>query len=298
MPEKKMEGTFYIDGLIEGPIFDSADQQALDALVNQARGQGITLHLSTDGGRFSFLADRKPVKLQNQNIPAHSVISRLLDDWLVNYSPQQCDALMSTLRSAEYLPGKERQTIYGILPEGRISTQQRTVDADTVPQPIPMDRKSIIKASCFAFVIILAIIGISSFFVPYKQLAQQFISNIKPYDTEELSVDCSRYQSIFNVEKKELDKKNNVIKVSFKITKQYPFTKAQLENAWKAPDLSLDQKLALESLARKCLISEFYDKDGKYIGKNDSRIFAEPDQVDIVYILLPYNRDIKSVQLL
>ena len=63
MAVDKLEGTFHLDGLIEGPVFSDDDEQMIRQFLSDARKNGITFHLSIDGGRFSILPDTEPVKL-------------------------------------------------------------------------------------------------------------------------------------------------------------------------------------------------------------------------------------------
>jgi hypothetical protein len=297
MADNKVEGTFHLDGLIEGPVFSDDDEQIIRQFLNDARKNGIVFHLSIDGGRFSILPDTEPVKLPATGISADSIISDCVDNWLGNYSPGECNRLMSTLRSVEYLPNCEKQTLYGIGPAGKTTAEQRTVDANTVaPAPLP-DRKAILKTTAMALFALCVIIAISAIFVPYRSIFARFWQSVRPYRAEELMFDAHAYAGFFNIDKAEFDKETQLIKITCTTLKDFPKTDEQLNKAWKNAEDSLPARLALESIARGYVLCEFFDSQNKFLTHRQCRIRRDPEQNDKFSILIPYNRCINRVNI-
>ena len=297
MAVDKLEGTFRLDGLIEGPVFSDDDEQMIRQFLSDARKNGITFHLSIDGGRFSILPDTEPIKLPSAAVSADSIISACVDNWLRNYSPPECNRLMSTLRSVEYLPDREKQTLYGIGPAGKVTVEQRTVDADTIAPAPPPDRKAILKTAALTLFALCVIIAISAIFVPYRDIFGRFWRSVRPYHAEELKFDTHVYADFFNVDKAEFDKETQLIKITCTTLKDFPKTDEQLNEAWKKAEDSLPARLALESLARGYVHSEYFDSKNKFITHRNCRIHRDPEETDSFFILIPYNRLINRVEI-
>lgn len=297
MAGKKLEGTFFLDGLIEGPVFSDDDEQMIRRFLNDAGKYGIKLHLSIDGGRFSILPDTEPVKLPSSTISADSIISDCVDKWLGNYSPSECSSLMSTLRSVEYLPNLEKQTLYGIGPAGKTILEQRTVDAETIAPAPPLDRKVVIKTASITFLAFCAIIAISTIFVPYGKIFDRLWRSVRPFHVEKLVFDAHVYADLFNVDKAEFDKESQQIKIICTILEGFPKTDEELNEAWKKTEGSMTGRLALESVARGYLLCEFFDSENKFITYRRCRIHRDPENDEKFSILIPYNRYINRIEI-
>lgn len=295
MAVPKLEGTFHLDGLIEGPLFSDDDEQIIRRFIKEARTNGITFHLSIDGGRFSILPDTQPIKLPPAAVSADSTISTCIENWLANYSPPEYSQLMSTLRSVEYLPNRERQTLYGIHPAGKVSIEQRTVETDTIAPAPPPDTKAIVKNAAFFLMTLCVIVAISAIFVPYRDIFERFWQNVRPYNVEQLQISAQTYTDFFQIDKAQYDKKTRLIKITCTTLQDFPKTTQQLTDAWKNTDNSLPAKLAIESLARGYLLCEFFDSKDKFITHRSCRINYDPEQANSFYIFIPYNRLIQRV---
>jgi hypothetical protein len=295
MTAPKLEGTFHLDGLIEGPLFSDDDEQIIRRFIQEARTNGITFHLSIDGGRFSILPDTQPIKLPAAAVSADSTISTCIENWLANYSPPEHSQLMSTLRSVEYLPNRERQTLYAIHPAGTVSVEQRTVETETIAPAPPLDKKAILKNAAFFLMTLCVIIAISAIFVPYRDILGRFWQNVKPYNAEQLQINADTYADFFSIDTAEYDKETRLIKITCTTLEKFPITTQQLNQAWKKTDNSLPDKLAIESLARGYLLCEFFDAEDKFITHRSCRINYDPEKANSFYIHIPYNRLIHRV---
>jgi hypothetical protein len=111
MASCKIEGTFWLDGLLEGPLFSEEDENVINEFIKQTKVAGLKFHSATDRARFSLLVDTEPIEIGLGGESAHIRLEKCLETLLDNYSPEERMKLMSTLRSVEYIPGYEIQTL-------------------------------------------------------------------------------------------------------------------------------------------------------------------------------------------
>ncbi len=295
MAKIKQEGTFLLDGLIEGPIFAPEDHKNLELMLSRARTHGIVMHLSADGGRFSLLPDRDPIQL-GHDLTAKSIVVNLLENWLSGYDPRESGQIMSTLRSVEYVPGEELQVLYGIAPNGKIHTEQRSVQCQTVPPPKPLDPRVVKKMVIYGVVSALVCILISTLFVPYRELGRRFWNNIKPYDTSQLRVDCG-YQEILQVQSVEYDKKDAALAIEFQVPADLLLSADLLADRWQKDECGLKEKLALEAIYKKQVICDSYNHEGQFISRLYCRLVVDNSATGQCHIRIPFNRAIAKIEL-
>jgi len=297
MAVKKVEGTFCLDGLIEGPVFSSEDEIIIGDFVKDASKNGVRLHLSIDGGRFNILPGTEPVKLQAEGISADSIITDCVDRWLSNYSAAECNRLMSTLRSIEFMKNCERRTVYGIGPDGKTTYEQQTVDAKTIAPSVPPTRKEILKAGVVILLTVSVLIGVSSFFVPYREIFNKFWQSVRPYHVESIAFENKVYSKLFEIEKVEADKNSNWINITCRTLEDFPKTEEQMDIMWKAAKGTLQDKLAIESIARGYVLCEFYNAENKFITHRNCRMLLDEKENDKFSLVIPYNRQINRVEI-
>lgn len=297
MANRKIEGTFQLDGLLEGPVFSQDDENIISDFVKQAGGAGLKFHAAVDGGRFSLLADTQPVEIRSGGDSADVRVVKCLNELLNNYSPEECMQLMSTLRSVEYIPGHEIQTLYGIKPDGTASVEQRTVRAETIRPAQPPDWRYKLRLAAILAVVLCAAIGVSAFFVPYRDIAGRLIRKARPFKIQDLKIDAGHYEQFFNVDVVELDRGEGIIRIVCKTSADYPDTDAELNELWKSSRDSLSQRLAVEALARNCVRCEFYDRDGSFKGQKVCYMNWSRDKKEVFTILIPFNRYLDRVKI-
>ena len=297
MASVKTEGTFRLEGLLEGPILSSDDEEIINNLIKQAHEEGLIFHAAINNGRFSLLADTEPVNIKPTDKSPDLRVIKYLKDFLGNYSPRECINLMSTLRSVEYIPGNEIQTIYCIKPDCTVSAEQRIVRAETISPAQPIELKQTIK---FAIPLILALcagIGISAFFIPYRDIAKNIISDFTPFDVNNVTIDTENFSKFFQVETIEADETKEIIQIIFKVSESYPDTEQKLNYLWNSPEISLSQKLALEALARNNISCIFYDSDGKFSGQMNCYMQWIEENNKLFGIVIPFNKDLRKIQI-
>ncbi|MFW5857557.1 MAG: hypothetical protein ACOCX4_06750, partial [Planctomycetota bacterium] len=146
MTNERIEGTFFLDGLVEGPA--PADEEArdrLEAWIAAARSGGISLALEVDGGHMSLLGDDTPRPVGGPGVPLEDHIAHLLEQLFDVYDPGPPPQLFSTLRSVEYRPNEEIQTLYGIQPDGTVRHESRTVPVQTKAPPERLSTREQLK---------------------------------------------------------------------------------------------------------------------------------------------------------
>ena len=295
MTAQKIEGTFFLDGLLEGPIFSPDDEAFIQRLIEQARSIGLKLHLAMDTGRFSVLADKQIVKLPSPQVSADSIAKEMLEELVGNYSPEECAQLMSTLRSVEYLPHQEKQTLYAIVPDGTISVQHRTIQADTVPPVPPLDMRTRLKYLGIVAGIMIVLFAISTLFVPYRSLYRKVVHNLKPFQVQNVQTDATVYQNYFQIEAMEIEKGKDLIRIRCKIKPDFPDTKEKLNQAWNTAHDSIENRLALEALARKNIRCELYGSENKYLKLHTCRIYWDKEDKTLFYLYIPMDRNIERM---
>ena len=297
MTAQKIEGTFFLDGLLEGPIFSPDDEAFIQRLIEQARSIGLKLHLAMDTGRFSVLADKQIVKLPSPQVSADSIAKEMLEELVGNYSPEECAQLMSTLRSVEYLPHQEKQTLYAIVPDGTISVQHRTIQADTVPPVPPLDMRTRLKYLGIVAGIMIVLFAISTLFVPYRSLYRKVVHNLKPFPVENVQTDATVYQNYFQIEAMEIEKgkDKDIIRISCKIKPEFPDTKEKINQAWNTSHDSFENRLALEALARKNIRCELFGSENKYLKQYTCRIYWDQEDKNLFYLYVPLDRNIERM---
>jgi hypothetical protein len=295
MVSRKIEGTFQLDGLLEGPVFSADDENIISDFVKEAMGAGLKFHAAVDGGRFSLLADTEPVEIRPGGESADVRLVKCLNALLNSYSLEESIQLMSTLRSVEYIPGHEIQTLYGIKPDGTVAVNQRTVRADTIRPAQPLEWRHKLKLIFLLGVILCAAAGVSVFFVPYRDIAKRVIAKARPFKIQHLKIDAGPYGQFFEVEAVELDMDEDIIRIVCKVSESYPTTEDALNELWKSSADSVSQRLVVEALTRNCVRCEFFDRDGNFRGQQVCYMQWRGGKKEVFSIVIPFKRYLDRV---
>ncbi len=141
MQEKtKTSGTFRIEGMLQGPMPNDGGecQSKINAWMAAAKQKGLAFSLDGTGGQFSLLAENRTMRSSTlaDGGGVSASLKVIFEKALECFPVQDRMGLFSTLRSIEYRPGSEVQSIYAVVPPGSIDFQERVLDADTaVPAP-------------------------------------------------------------------------------------------------------------------------------------------------------------------
>jgi len=297
MAKLKIEGIFHLAGLLEGPLFSADDEHIINAFVKQARKAGLTFHAAIDAARFSLLPDTEPIQVRPGGQSPDVRVVKCLGELLKNYSPEECMRLMSTLRSVEYIAGHEIQTLYGVKPDGTVAVEQRTVKADTIGRAQPPDWRHKLRLAAILAVVLGAGIGVSAFFVPYREMARRLIEKAKPFQIQDLQIDTGPYQEFFEVDKVELDRDEDVIRITCRASQTYPATDDELNELWKSSAHSVARRLTVEALTRNCVRCEFFDRNGEFAGQQFCYMRWAGDKRELFSIVIPFERYLRRVRI-
>ena len=286
---EKIEGMIVLDGLIEGPVPDVEDGESrLKDWVRYARSAGLHFSLEIEGDGFSLLAENAPLAVADLGeAPAENItdaLQRLLDE----FPPPQRANVLSTVRSTEYRPGEEVQTVYAIGPGGRFESRQRVLDAETARPPEPVSRRDRIRLALAGLLAAAVVLLILSFFFSFGDAIRGMINRFDPYNPEEAEVDASAYADFLEVSKKEVKGEKLILRVKRK--ESCPKSEEDYEALFSDPELGYRRRLAAEALAKGYIRAELFDKEGKFLAGLWSRVAAlrEKDEIELA---VPVSRD-------
>ncbi len=298
---ERLEGTLVLDGLIEGKLPDRPDAKALlGEWIAAAAGAKLRFHLEIDGESFNLLADKRPIEAAELGPAPADAIAEALGELLKIFPPGAPGEVLSTLRSVEFRPGREVQTLYAVGAGGRIEARQRTVDAKTTPRPEPMTGRQKLRLALVGVLVALLVLAVSAIFVDYRALFGRIFEQIAPFDAEAVAVNAPAFGGYFAVEKKASARGGSALVLTLKRGKDFPTKAADYDRLLKRAGESLPDRLAVEALARGYVRCECFDKKGKFLDWSVHRVsglrknetieltltFARdrrPGRVDIIY---------------
>jgi len=285
----KVEGTFHLEGLIEGPVQEAPGfEQNLRDWVGLCSEVGIGVSLEIDGGHFSLLAEERTVDARGAGGGggggAGALPERIADamgQLIAVFDEQVRGEVFSTLRSVEYRKGEEVQTVYAFAPDGSVDTQTRIVPAETVAPPQPLTRSERIKIGLVGGVVgALVIVVVVLLFG--RGIASAIRDAATPLSAERMVVDAGAFEKYFTVTGKKIGRRvreGPALVVTVKRSELYPVTDADMESALREAG-SGRERLALESIARGYVRCEFFDSKGRFLYEKAGRIrgLVEKDQ--------------------
>lgn len=270
---EKVELTIVFDGLIEGklPEIDGIEEK-FRQWIGFAADLGIRFNLEISGSSFSILPETKPVSCNKLGEQPEEAVKQLLEQLLELLPEEGRSNVFSTLRSSEYKPGCEVQSLYAIGTQGGIRCETRTVDAKTTPPPTPISTRERIWMVVYGLVIVLAVLGVTSIFVDLRGIFDQFAGAVKPVEADEIEIDLGSFGEFITLEEKKVDSATGTLVLSLKRTKKFPTSEEELQKAFEKSGNSLPRRLAVESIARGYVRCELFDKDKKFYGSFELRI--------------------------
>ncbi len=260
-------GTFTLDGLIQGP---APDPDALRAWVKAAAKSALGFNLELDGGQFSLLADDTTRNISSVGAAGlEATLTTALEALMALY-PAGRATLYSTLRSREFRPGLEIQTLYAINNDGSITAQTREVEADIAAPPVPPGKRGILLQSC-AVLAALLILGFASLFVVnWRELLQR--SRLMASPEQGVELDASALAPYFTAKLGSVKQIDGFLKIEI----------ARGDGWDTANPTSLDEPLpseaqkmnwrnflALSAAKRGSARCCFYDEKGNYTGETN-----------------------------
>lgn len=293
---KHVEGTYRLDGLIEGPLPDQpGSQQRLAEWARKSKSIGAPFDVQIDHGSFSALAGETVLEVASQTQPLEDIITETLDDLLNLFPPSQRGQLLSTVRSLEYRPNEEVQTLYAVGPNGRIVTEQRSVEATTTAPPEPATPRDIAKFVVISLLILAVGFGLSAFFVDYHAIWRDLVHQATPLHAENLALEYTPFQPYFLVESMAVEGGNRRVKLTLRRSPLYPINPGAIKPATIA-QLPLPERLALEAIVRGRIQAEWYDEKGQLISHTMLRT-GDLARAEAVQITLPVPHQARPIRL-
>jgi len=290
----KIEGTLIIDGLIEGkiPALPAAEDK-LRAWVNFARQAGLDFDLQLDGGSFSLLADNSPRHAKKFAPEPSEMISSAVGEMLKTIPPADRGKLTSTLRSIEYRPRQEVQTLYPITPEGAVDSRQRIVEAQTHAPPPPLTTRERVRMGLFGLAAAVTVIAISAVFVDYPKLWREIREEVTTPSADQIQFDNATFADYFAVEKKQISADGKSLRLLLRRTDKFPITDSDFMAATTQPTTQPTlRRLTLDSLWRGYIRCELFDSKGAFQTFHFARIqpLRQSEAMEVSLPLSPESR--------
>lgn len=293
----KTEGTIVLDGLIEGRLPDDPSiEDKLEQWLDFVGQLGLRFNLEVTGSSFSLLPDSTPVPVSRVGDAPQRSIQEALEQLFQAFSTEARSQVFSTLRSVEYRPGEEVQSLYAALPDGSVKVETRHVDAQTTAPPRPMTTGERVRAAVFVALVLLAVFGVSSLFVDWGGIVGQFANTVRPINAEQLDIQASAFEGMMTVEGIESHGSPKGIKVTLKRGEAFPLDERAAAEAIAAAPESIERRLAVEALVRGYIVVELFDDQGAFLGAERLRIARLHDQEQIELLIeFPQRRRVSRV---
>ena len=187
----QFENTYRLEGLIQGPLPPGPDGlSVIKKLTADFNRNGLRLSACFDDSQFKLTAenvtrDTEEIHPLEVDLMVHHALEKLLAAYPADLRMQ----IFSTLRSREYRPDLEVQSVYLVIYPGQVKVERREVAAEVAPRPAPLSVKNQF-AYIAAAVGILAFLGwASTILVEYRDLGEQKLSTFRGTRVEDLRVD-------------------------------------------------------------------------------------------------------------
>lgn len=271
MTGDKVEGSIVFDGLIQGKLADEIVGEQLQEWTKFVAGLGPRFNLELRGGAFSLLPDTKPVSVRALGDDPTESIRQVIDQLAGLFSGYERTQLFSTLRTSEYRPSREVQSVYTIA-GGQVGVQTRTIEAETTPPPQPLSPKERLKVAGVGLAMAVLVIGVAMLFPGVRAMFGQLVETVKPFDSKELTVDLDAYAPWIEATTDEEKSKRTAVVLKLKPTAVFPHDDASYAAGERAAGANMRQRFALENLARGHARIALYDETGKYLHSGEVRV--------------------------
>lgn len=291
----KLEGTFVLEGLIEGTLPDEALVSELRAWESQVRNARLPLTVQVDSGRFNVLPEMQAGKVAALSASLRDVIVPLLEQLIEIIPPGWRVGLVSTLRSREYLANEEEQTLYVFDQAGMILVEQRRVDARTVKPAPPMTTREKIMVGVSTVGVLCIILAILMYFFDMKSWFQEARDSLVPYSAKEIQLDAKPFASWMTIKDKTLAS-GKELTLEFTPTKEWPVTWKSLDALYDKAS-TLREKLALQSIGRGRINYRLMDRNDKLIAFGQAVPMLKPleKKADEVHLFTGQPKDFSVV---
>src|SRR5262249_15408694 len=161
---------FRLDGLLEGKTgHDPAVGERLREFVHEQEATGLSFALEVDGASFSLMPSKEPVRAAALGPHPAGRVAAPIDEGRRPVPAGEGDEVYWTLHSVEVRHGEEVQSVYATSPDGSVRTEERVVDAETVPPPKALTRKGLVMQALAGLGVLAVLFAISSIFIDWRE---------------------------------------------------------------------------------------------------------------------------------
>lgn len=282
-------GTYRLDGLLEGPLdSDGAARARLSDWVRLAQKAGYGFSLELDASGFSLLGDNTPRHAPATDVDMAEPLRDLLGQLVGSFPPDLRPRLFSTVRSVQYGEGQETQTLYAVMPDGRVDAQQRTVDAETSRAAEPLGLKGTLKLGAIALVVLLALFGLSSIFIDWGDQASKAWRKVAPVDADAIQTETGSFARFLTVQS--IEAKASTLHITLARTEAFPQSAAAVEGELQDGAHGYAVRQSLHALAAGYIRLEAFDAEGKHLDTATIRVTELRDK-DTTVVKLTIRRE-------
>lgn len=254
-----VEGTYTLDGLLQGKIPDAASAEMAENLrewAQSATEAGFPFSLEIEGGQFSLLCGSGVRELTAPGISVSETLKNSINKLIETIPEAGRGQLFSTIRSSEYVAGGEIQAVYMIGPDGLIRDQTRKVEVETRAAERSLTAKEKLRMGLIVTASLAMLLLLSSFFIDYRKMFGNVRERLTVLTVENLGFDNSLYQDFVKVTVEGLDRRRGGLAV--KIERGPRWNEIAAERlAVSAQGVAWDELLVVGNLKRgyiPCLI--------------------------------------------
>ena len=283
MAAAPIEGTFVLEGILEGQLEAPNAEARLQEWISLLASMGLTATLQVDGTHFTVFADQA----QTQTVriggdPAENLRSTLAQ--LVSaIGPVTQHELYSTLRSVETRAGSQVRTVYALSSTDEVEIQQDRVGATTQAASKSLGWQGHAKTAGITLVILAALLGIASLFVDIPGAIRGVWERVAPIDVEALAVEHGDLAPYVEITEMELARGKGGL--SLKLVRGPDFPTTPEARAALLARAEGEARLTAAAILRGYIRCEVFDEDGKWMATREIRIRGLASQVDETIVL-------------
>jgi hypothetical protein len=283
---KPIAGTYILSGLIQGKVVIEPDM--LDIWTKEAAKKGFYFSLRIDANDFSLLPSEEAKPISNLgDLFLEDVVCEHVASLIGLFDSPRAGQIFSTLRSEEFKFGKSQQTIYKILPDGKVESESRTVEVETEDPPAKLTTAGKLKLALIS-VGILALLFIASLpFIDYKAMFDEAKDKVTTLKADEITVDTATLNKAVQVSVKEIITKENSIVLLLERGERWEMLYESKPNTEFKNWSDFITAQALHSWLR----CEWHDKHGNLLLVNYIKVSGLKDQASIEEKILISTKD-------
>lgn len=283
MAAAPLEGTFALEGILEGQLVAPNAQARIQEWISLLASMGLTLTLQVDGTHFTVFADQS--QTQTARIggdPAENLRSTLAQ--LVGViGPVTQHELYSTLRSVETRPGTQVRTVYALSSTDEVEIQQDRVGATTQAASEALGWQGHAKIAGITLLILAALLGIASLFVDIPGAIRGVWERVAPIDVEALEVEHGPLTPYLEIT--EIERASGKGGLALELERGPDFPTTPEARAGLLDRAEGEARLTAHAILRGYIRCEVFDEDGKWMATREIRVRDLAAKADATVVL-------------